>query len=42
MEVEQAYAYATTAMAGGMMAEDAKIGIDAFVKKQPQPKWRNR
>ncbi len=42
MDIEQAYAYATTAMAGGMMAEDAKLGIDAFVKKQPQPKWRNR
>jgi len=42
MDLEQAYAYATTAMAGGMMADDAKLGIDAFVKKQPQPKWRNR
>lgn len=42
MELEQAYAYATTSMAGGMMAEDAKLGIDAFIKKQPQPKWRNR
>lgn len=42
MDLEQAYAYATTSMAGGMMAEDAKLGIDAFIKKQPLPKWRNR
>jgi enoyl-CoA hydratase/carnithine racemase len=42
MDLEQAYAYATTSMAGGMMAEDARIGIDAFIKKQPQPKWRNK
>lgn len=42
MDLEQAYAYATTSMAGGMMAEDAKLGIDAFINKRPQPKWRNR
>jgi enoyl-CoA hydratase/carnithine racemase len=42
MDLEQAYAYATASMAGGMMAEDARLGIDAFIEKQPQPKWRNR
>jgi enoyl-CoA hydratase/carnithine racemase len=46
MELEQAYAYATTEMAGGMMAPDARLGIDAFINKQPQPQWpatrRNR
>ncbi len=42
MDLEQAYAYATTFMAGGIMREDAKIGIDAFVNKKPQPDWTGR
>ena len=42
MDLEQAYAYASAAMAGGMMREDAKIGIDAFVNKKPQPEWTGR
>jgi len=42
MEVEQAYAYASAYMAGGLMREDAKLGIDAFVAKQPQPDWKGR
>lgn len=42
MDLEQAYAYASAAMAGGMMREDAKLGIDAFVNKKPQPDWTGR
>lgn len=42
MDLEQAYAYASTFMAGGMMREDARIGIDAFVNKKPQPDWTGR
>jgi hypothetical protein len=29
-------------MAGGMMREDARLGIDAFVQKKPQPDWPGR
>jgi len=42
MDLEQAYAYASAFMAGGMMREDAQIGIDAFVNKTPQPEWTGR
>ena len=42
MDLDQAYAYASAAMAGGMMREDARLGIDAFVNKQPQPEWTGR
>jgi len=42
MDLEQAYAYASAFMAGGMMREDARIGIDAFVNKKPQPEWTGR
>ncbi|MGE0658629.1 MAG: enoyl-CoA hydratase [Reyranellaceae bacterium] len=42
MTLEQAYAYASPVMAGGMMAQDARDGIDAFVQKQPQPEWRGK
>ncbi|TWT10645.1 enoyl-CoA hydratase [Reyranella sp. CPCC 100927] len=42
MDLEQAYAYASAFMAGGMMREDAKIGIDAFVNKKAQPEWTGR
>jgi len=42
MNLEQAYAYASPVMAGGMMAQDAREGIDAFIKKQPQPNWRGK
>jgi len=42
MNLEQAYAYASPVMAGGMMAQDARDGIDAFIKKQPQPNWRGK
>lgn len=42
MELEQAYAYATNYMAGGLMREDAKLGIDAFVSKKGLPDWKGR
>lgn len=42
MNLEQAYSYASPVMAGGMMAQDAREGIDAFIKKQPQPNWRGK
>ena len=42
MDLEQAYAYASASMAGGMMRDDAKLGIDAFVQKKPQPDWPGR
>lgn len=42
MELEQAYAYATNYMAGGLMREDAKLGIDAFVNKKGLPDWKGR
>ncbi len=42
MTLEQAYAYASPVMAGGMMAQDARDGIDAFVQKKPQPEWRGK
>ncbi len=42
MELEQAYAYATNYMAGGLMREDAKLGIDAFVNKKGLPEWKGR
>ena len=42
MDLEQAYAYASAYMAGAMMREDAKLGIDAFVNKQGLPEWTGR
>ncbi|QQS12608.1 MAG: enoyl-CoA hydratase [Rhodospirillales bacterium] len=42
MDLAQAYAYASAYMAGAMMREDARIGIDAFVGKRPQPEWTGR
>ena len=42
MDLEQAYAYATQYMAGAVTCEDAKLGIDAFVKKQGLPDWKGR
>jgi enoyl-CoA hydratase/carnithine racemase len=40
--MEAAYAAASEAMTCNMMTEDAGAGIDAFVAKQPPPKWRGR
>ena len=42
MDLSQAYAYATAYMAGAMMREDAKLGIDAFVNKRGLPEWTGR
>ncbi len=42
MNLEQAYAYATSYMAGAVKREDAKLGIDAFVNKQGLPEWKGR
>ena len=42
MGLEQAYAYASANMAGALMREDAKLGIDAFVNKQGLPEWTGR
>jgi enoyl-CoA hydratase/carnithine racemase len=42
MDLEQAYAHATTYMAGAIKREDAKLGIDAFVNKQGLPEWKGR
>ncbi len=41
MGVEQAYQFASEAMADNMMFEDVGEGIDAFTEKRP-PNWRDR
>jgi len=38
--LEEAYAYASEVMTRNMLARDAELGIDAFINKQPQPKWQ--
>ncbi len=40
--MEAAYAMASEAMTCNMLTEDAAAGIDAFVAKQPPPKWTGR
>jgi enoyl-CoA hydratase/carnithine racemase len=40
--MEAAYAAASEAMTCNMLTEDAAAGIDAFVAKQPLPKWTGR
>ncbi|MBL8659699.1 MAG: enoyl-CoA hydratase [Rhodospirillales bacterium] len=40
--LDAAYAAASEAMTCNMMGEDAGAGIDAFVAKQPPPKWTGR
>ena len=42
MDLPAAYAHASAAMADGLAREDAKLGIDAFVAKRPQPEWTGR
>ncbi len=37
-----AYAYASEVMTRNMLTRDAEQGIDAFINKQPQPKWEGR
>lgn len=38
--LDDAYAYASEVMTRNMLARDAEQGIDAFINKQPQPKWQ--
>jgi enoyl-CoA hydratase/carnithine racemase len=40
--IEEAYALAADTMAGNMMTEDARDGIDAFMEKRPAPEWKDR
>ena len=40
MSLEEAYEYASERMIKNLQAEDAKEGIDAFLKKR-DPKWKN-
>jgi enoyl-CoA hydratase/carnithine racemase len=42
MDLAQAYAYATDFMAGAILREDARAGIDAFVNKTGKPEWKGR
>ena len=40
--IEDAYRYASEVMTRNMLARDAERGIDAFIAKQPMPKWEGR
>ena len=40
--LEDAYRYTSEVMTRNMMARDAERGIDAFIAKQPMPKWEGR
>lgn len=40
--VEDAYRYASEVMTRNMLARDTERGIDAFIAKQPMPKWEGR
>jgi len=40
--IEQAYEEAGEVMTCNMQTEDARNGIDAFLAKQPMPKWKGR
>jgi len=42
MGLDGAYQLAAETMACNMMAEDAQGGIDAFIAKQPMPKWKGK
>jgi enoyl-CoA hydratase/carnithine racemase len=42
MAIEDAYRYASDVMTRNMMARDTERGIDAFIAKQPMPKWEGR
>lgn len=39
--VKEAYAFASEVMAGNMMSEDAREGVDAFIGKRP-PVWKGK
>jgi len=40
--LEAAYEQATETMVENMQMEEARAGIDAFLAKQPMPKWKDR
>jgi enoyl-CoA hydratase/carnithine racemase len=40
--LEAAYEQATETMVENMQMEEARAGIEAFLAKQPMPKWKNR
>lgn len=42
MNLIDAYAAASTNMADDMQSDDAQLGIQAFLEKQPAPHWRDR
>ena len=42
LDLDKAYAYASEVMTKNMLARDAERGIDAFINKEPQPKWQGR
>lgn len=42
MEIDEAYRYASKVMTRNMLARDTERGIDAFIAKQPMPKWEGR
>lgn len=42
LDLEAAYGYASEVMTRNMMARDTERGIDAFIAKQPMPKWEGR
>lgn len=42
LDLAGAYDYASGVMTRNMLARDAERGIDAFIAKQPMPKWEGR
>jgi enoyl-CoA hydratase/carnithine racemase len=42
MSLTDAYVTASNNMARDMQSDDAKLGIRAFLEKQPAPQWRDR
>ncbi len=42
LSLDDAYKYTSGVMVQNMAAKDAEAGIDAFIAKQPMPKWQGR
>jgi enoyl-CoA hydratase/carnithine racemase len=42
LDLASAYAHASEVMTRNMLARDAERGIDAFLAKQPPPRWEGR
>ncbi len=42
LDLDAAYAYCSEVMTRNMLARDAEKGVDAFINKQPLPKWEGR